>query len=63
MDTGKEREGENGHQSRFVFLNHFVLFKPCFAVQIARFLPGRVGKQCRERYMNHLDPNLNKVRL
>lgn len=21
-------------------------------------MPGRVGKQCRERYLNHLDPTL-----
>ena len=27
---------------------------------IARHLPGRIGKQCRERYVNHLDPNLKK---
>jgi Myb-like DNA-binding domain len=28
--------------------------------QIATHLPGRQGKQCRERYVNHLDPNLRK---
>uniref|UniRef100_K3W5C7 Myb-like DNA-binding protein n=1 Tax=Globisporangium ultimum (strain ATCC 200006 / CBS 805.95 / DAOM BR144) TaxID=431595 RepID=K3W5C7_GLOUD len=28
--------------------------------EIAQFLPGRVGKQCRERYLNHLDPALGK---
>ncbi|KAH0785449.1 Myb-like DNA-binding domain containing protein [Histomonas meleagridis] len=27
---------------------------------ISTFLPGRTGKQCRERWMDHLDPNLNK---
>lgn len=27
---------------------------------IAKYLPGRVGKQCRERYVNHLDPSLKK---
>eukprot|EP01080_Neovahlkampfia_damariscottae_P001478 gene1478-12096_t len=27
---------------------------------IAENLPGRSGKQCRERYLNHLDPNLKK---
>ncbi|KAL9644251.1 hypothetical protein ABK040_005712 [Willaertia magna] len=27
---------------------------------IAQGLPGRVGKQCRERYLNHLDPKINK---
>lgn len=28
--------------------------------RIAEDLPGRIGKQCRERYMNHLDPSINK---
>ena len=27
---------------------------------IARQLPKRIGKRCRERYMNHLCPELNK---
>jgi len=27
---------------------------------IASHLKGRVGKQCRERYLNHLDPAINK---
>jgi hypothetical protein len=29
--------------------------------EIARHLPGRIGKQCRERWLNHLDPSLLKV--
>ena len=28
--------------------------------KIAAHLPGRQGKQCRERFVNHLDPNLKK---
>ena len=28
--------------------------------EIAKYLPGRIGKQCRERWYNHLDPNINK---
>lgn len=28
--------------------------------EIANFLPGRIGKQCRERWYNNVDPNLNK---
>jgi hypothetical protein len=28
--------------------------------EIAAFLPGRVGKQCRERWYNKLDPSLNR---
>lgn len=27
---------------------------------IARFIPNRLGKQCRERWFNHLDPSINK---
>ena len=27
---------------------------------IANHLPGRVGKQCRERWHNHLSPDINK---
>jgi len=27
---------------------------------IAGHLPGRIGKQCRERWHNHLNPNINK---
>ncbi|PRQ17796.1 putative transcription factor MYB-HB-like family [Rosa chinensis] len=27
---------------------------------IAKFLPGRIGKQCRERWYNHLSPAINK---
>ena len=28
--------------------------------QIADMLPGRIGKQCRERWFNHLDPDIRK---
>ena len=28
--------------------------------KIAKQLPGRNGKQCRERWVNHLDPSINK---
>jgi hypothetical protein len=28
--------------------------------EIARSLTGRIGKQCRERWLNHLDPSINK---
>lgn len=27
---------------------------------IARFIPNRLGKQCRERWVNHLDPSILK---
>mmetsp|Transcript_37678 Transcript_37678/g.117872 ORF Transcript_37678/g.117872 Transcript_37678/m.117872 type:complete len:547 (-) Transcript_37678:1794-3434(-) len=28
---------------------------------IAALLPGRIGKQCRERWFNHLDPSISKA--
>lgn len=28
--------------------------------QLANHLPGRIGKQCRERWYNHLDPNIRR---
>jgi hypothetical protein len=28
---------------------------------ISSFLPGRIGKQCRERWFNHLNPNVKKA--
>ena len=28
--------------------------------KLAEILPGRLGKQCRERWRNHLDPNVNR---
>ena len=27
---------------------------------MADHIPGRIGKQCRERWYNHLDPTINK---
>ena len=30
--------------------------------KIANQIPGRIGKQCRERWFNHLSPNVNKER-
>jgi hypothetical protein len=29
--------------------------------KLAGLLPGRIGKQCRERWRNHLDPDLNRT--
>lgn len=28
--------------------------------KLAEQLPGRIGKQCRERWINHLDPDINR---
>ena len=30
--------------------------------KIAEFLPGRIGKQCRERWHNHLNPHIKKYK-
>lgn len=35
------------------------LHGPCRWSRIASFLPGRIGKQCRERWHNHLNPAIN----
>jgi len=32
----------------------------CWA-EVAQKLPGRLGKQCRERWQNRLDPNISKT--
>ncbi|XP_022757229.1 transcription factor MYB3R-2 isoform X2 [Durio zibethinus] len=29
--------------------------------EIAKYLPGRIGKQCRERWCNHLNPDIKKT--
>ncbi|XP_065618346.1 transcription factor MYB15-like isoform X2 [Quercus suber] len=29
--------------------------------EISKSLPGRIGKQCRERWHNHLNPNIKKT--
>ena len=28
--------------------------------EIAACIPGRIGKQCRERWLNHLNPDIKK---
>jgi hypothetical protein len=28
--------------------------------KLAKMLPGRIGKQCRERWLNHLDPHISR---
>ena len=27
---------------------------------VAKFVPGRAGKQCRERWHNHLNPDIKR---
>ena len=31
-------------------------------VLVSKGLPGRIGKQCRERWHNHLDPKIKKTK-
>jgi hypothetical protein len=33
---------------------------PCQWMAIAEQMPGRIAKQCRERWFNHLDPHINR---
>lgn len=35
-------------------------FGPKNWTKIAKYVPDRQGKQCRERWFNHLDPTINK---
>lgn len=46
------------HHAMFCFVAHS---NSEYVVQIARALPGRIPKQCRERYANHVDPSIRKV--
>jgi Myb-like DNA-binding domain len=45
---------------RLTLVNCYQLL-PSLLLQICAHMPGRVGKQCRERYLNHLDPSLKKT--
>jgi len=40
--------------------DHVHQLGPCKWSKIASFLPGRIGKQCRERWHNHLNPDIVK---
>jgi len=41
--------------------DHVQQLGPCKWSKIASFLPGRIGKQCRERWHNHLNPSIRKT--
>jgi hypothetical protein len=49
--TAEEDRAVNEHVRRY---------GPAKWSKIADALPGRIGKQCRERWHNHLDPNVSK---
>jgi hypothetical protein len=39
----------------------YVQMNGCKAwTKVAKMLPGRIGKQCRERWLNHLDPQISR---
>jgi hypothetical protein len=39
----------------------YVQMNGCKAwTKLAKMLPGRIGKQCRERWLNHLDPQISR---
>jgi len=40
---------------------HVQQLGPCKWSKIASYLPGRIGKQCRERWHNHLNPSIRKT--
>ena len=54
MKTGPWTEEEDRTVDRLVQENG-----PHKWTFIAEHLPGRIGKQCRERWHNHLNPNIN----
>jgi hypothetical protein len=38
-----------------------VQFGPRQWSKISEYLPGRIGKQCRERWHNHINPEVRKT--
>eukprot|EP00658_Telonema_sp_P-2_P039998 TRINITY_DN28611_c0_g1_i1.p1 TRINITY_DN28611_c0_g1~~TRINITY_DN28611_c0_g1_i1.p1 ORF type:complete len:343 (-),score=50.82 TRINITY_DN28611_c0_g1_i1:321-1349(-) len=44
-----------------VVCDHVQQLGPCKWSKIASYLPGRIGKQCRERWHNHLNPSIRKT--
>ncbi|GAV00571.1 hypothetical protein RvY_11398 [Ramazzottius varieornatus] len=61
-DAEDERLIELVHQSLEDKKNYKVAIASTRWSEIAKELPGRVGKQCRERWHNHLRPDINKGR-
>lgn len=66
-DDGGEDEGSatKGHWSREEDEKLTRLVEQLGTQQwanVARSIPGRVGKQCRERYLSHLAPHIKKPR-
>ena len=57
---------ESGFKNSMIFVAKSLIFTHRYLLgakkwsQIAAQLPGRTGKQCRERWHNHLNPDINK---
>lgn len=57
---------ESGFKNSMIFVAKSLIFTHPYLLgakkwsQIAAQLPGRTGKQCRERWHNHLNPDINK---
>ena len=45
---------------KLVVLNHIGGIYTIKWADVATALPGRIGKQCRERYLNHLSPDIKR---
>lgn len=41
-------------------LMYIYLFHVCTGTYVSSLLPGRTGKQCRERWLNHLSDGIKK---
>jgi hypothetical protein len=52
-------KGSWTRQEDEAIMAHVSQFGPRSWAQLANRLPGRIGKQCRERWRNHLDPHNN----
>ena len=43
-----------------IFILEYIVTLTLFVYKYFLKLPGRIGKQCRERWFNHLDPSIKK---
>eukprot|EP00656_Telonema_subtile_P055705 TRINITY_DN86_c0_g1_i2.p1 TRINITY_DN86_c0_g1~~TRINITY_DN86_c0_g1_i2.p1 ORF type:complete len:323 (-),score=43.91 TRINITY_DN86_c0_g1_i2:309-1277(-) len=57
---GASKRQWSAEEDRIV-CDHVQQLGPCKWSKIASYLPGRIGKQCRERWHNHLNPSIRKT--
>lgn len=57
---GASKRQWSAEEDRIV-CEHVQQLGPCKWSKIASYLPGRIGKQCRERWHNHLNPSIRKT--